>query len=384
MIEFELTEEQCEMRQLAQRVAEKEIRPIAAEYDEREEVPWEVIKQAAQTGFLSYYLPEKFGGGGICDKMTQTLVDEELAWGCAGVATILGGNSLCATPILIAGTDDQKFKYLSEFCIPDRPFIGAFGLTEPSSGSDAASLSTQAYRDGGYYMLNGYKTFITNAGIADIYVVFATVDISKGHRGITAFIVEKDTPGLVIGKKEKKMGIRASQTATLAFEDLRIPAANRLGGEGEGFKIAMQTFEYTRTHIAILAVGVARAAYEYALAYAHQRVQFGKPIAQHQAIAFLLADMATNIDAARLLTWRAASVKDQGRSNTKEASMAKVFAADMAMKVTTDAVQILGGYGYSRDYPVEKWMRDAKIMQIYEGTSQIQRLIISRHLGDQY
>ncbi len=294
--------------------------------------------------------------------------------------SIIGGTALCATPIILAGTDDQKFKFLSEFSYAGKPTIGAFGLTEPSAGSDAAGLSTEAYRDGNHYVIDGYKTFITNAGIADYYVIFATVNISQGHRGITAFIVEKDTPGLVVGKTEKKMGLRASQTAVLAFEEMRIPVANRLGEEGEGFKIALRTFDITRAHIAAAAVGIARAAYEYALQYARERVQFGKPIIEHQAIAFLLADMATQIDAARLLTWRAAALAQQGKPCTKEVSMAKAFAADVAMKVTTDAVQILGGYGYMRDYPVEKWMRDAKIMQIYEGTAQIQRLIISRNL----
>lgn len=381
MIAFELNEEQCEMRDLAHRFAEKEIRPIAAEFDEREEVPWDVIRKAAQAGFLSYYIPEKYGGGGITDMLTHCLVDEELFWGCAGVGTILGGTSLAAAPILIAGNEDQKFKYVSQFCDPLNPKLGAFALTEPSAGSDPANLMTQAHREGREYVLNGYKTFITNAGIADIYVVFATLDISLGHRGITAFIVEKDRQGLLPGKKEKKMGIRASHTATLALEDLRVPVENRLGAEGEGFKIAMKTFEYTRTHIAIAAVGLARAAYEYALDYAQQRVQFGKPIIHHQAIAFMLADMATQIDAGRLLTWRAAYLADQGIPCTKEASMAKAFATDAAMQVTTDAVQVLGGYGYMRDYPVEKWMRDAKIMQIYEGTAQIQRLIIARHIA---
>lgn len=382
MIDFDLTDEQREMREMAHRFAEKEIRPIAAEYDEREEVPWQVIKKAAQAGFLSYFIPEKYGGGGITDKLTLCLVDEELFWGCAGVATILGGTSLCATPIVLAGNEEQKLTYLSRFCEEnERPVLGAFALTEPSAGSDAAGLITQARRERGYYVINGYKTFITNGGIADIYVIFATVDVSRGRNGITAFIVEKDTPGLVAGQKEKKMGIRASHTATLAFEEMRVPLENRLGEEGEGFKIAMKTFQYTRTHIAIAAVGLARAAYEYGLDYAQQRIQFGKPIIEHQAVAFMLADMATQIDAARLLTWRAAALADKGVPCTKEASMAKMFAADVAMKATTDAVQILGGYGYIRDYPVEKWMRDAKIMQIYEGTAQIQRLIIARYLA---
>lgn len=380
MIDFELTDEQREMRDMARRFAEKEIRPVAAEYDEREEVPWEVIEKAAAAGFFSYYLPKRYGGGDITDKVTQALVNEELAWGCTAVRSILGATALAAMPILLAGTDDQKFKYLSEFSYDRKPALGAFALTEPSAGSDAAGLATEAWRDGNYYILNGYKHFISNAPIADIFVVFATVDVSRGHRGITAFIVEKDTPGLVIGKKEKKMGIRAAPTATIAFEELRLPAANRLGEEGEGFKIAMKTFDITRTHIAAAGVGLARAAYEYALQYARERVQFGKPIMQHQAVAFMLADMATQIDAARLLTWHAARLADQEKPCTKEASMAKLFAGDVAMRVTTDAVQVLGGYGFMRDYPVEKWMRDAKILQIYEGTAQIQQLIIARHL----
>ena len=381
LVDFELSDEQREMREMARRFAAQEIRPTAAEYDEREEVPWDVVKKAATAGFFSYYLPKRYGGGDVTDKLTQALVNEELAWGCAAVRSILSATALAATPILLAGSDDQKFKYLSEFSYDAKPAIGAFALTEPSAGSDAASLATEAYRDGNHYILNGYKHFISNAPIADIFVVFATVDVSRGHRGITAFIVEKETSGLVIGKREKKMGIRASPTATIAFEEMRVPAANRLGAEGEGFKIAMETFAITRTHIAAAAVGVARAAFEYARQYAQERVQFGKPIIQHQAVAFILADMATQIDAARLLTWRAARLAEQGRPCTTEASMAKLFAADVAMKVTTDAVQVLGGYGFIRDYPVEKWMRDAKIMQIYEGTAQIQRLIIARHLA---
>lgn len=381
MIAFELTDEQREMRDLAHRFAEQEIRPVAAEFDEKEEVPWEVIRKAVQSGFTSYFIPEEYGGGGIHDTVTHCLVDEEIFWGCAGVGTIIGGTSLCATPIMLAGNESQKEKYLSHFCNPGQPVLGAFALTEPGSGSDAASLATQAVRDGDHYVINGAKTFITNAGIADVYVIFATVDPSRGHKGITAFIAEKDWPGLIPGAKERKMGIRASHTATLTFEDLRVPAENRLGQEGEGFKIAMQTFETTRTHIAIGAVGLARAAYEYALQYAQERTQFGQPIMRHQGISFILADMATQIDAARLLCWRAAALADRGLYCTKEASMAKSFSADMAMKVTTDAVQVLGGYGYMRDYPVEKWMRDAKIMQIYEGTAQIQRLIIARHLA---
>ncbi|MBI5291786.1 MAG: acyl-CoA dehydrogenase family protein [Chloroflexi bacterium] len=380
---FCLTDEQREFRDMARRFAEKTIRPAAAEADEREEVPWDILQKAQQAGLITYPLPEKYGGGGVESVLTKAIVDEEIFWGCAGIATIMGGAMLAATPIMLAGTEAQKEKYVSRLCQagPEgRPALGAYALTEPGAGSDPAGMITNARREKGRYILNGFKTFITNAGIADVYVVFATVDPSRGTDGITAFIVEKDWKGVLPGKKEKKMGIRASHTASLSFEDVEVPAENRLGAEGEGFKIAMRTFDITRSHIAAGAVGIARAAYEYALAYAHERRQFGKPIFSFQAVSFMLAEMAMQIDAARLLTWRAAWLYDNGQSCTTEASMAKAAAADVAMKVTTDAVQILGGYGYMREYPVEKWMRDAKIMQIYEGTAQIQRLIVARRL----
>ncbi len=383
MIGFDPTEEQREFRQLAHRFARDTIRPVAAEADEKEEVPWDVLEKAHAVGLLTYHIPEAYGGGGVESILTRTIIDEELFWGCAGIGSIIGGVGLSTTPILLAGTEEQKANYLSRFCNPDQVTLGAFALTEPSAGSDAAGIITQARKQGGKYILSGYKTFITNAGIADVYVVFATVDLSRGVKGITAFIVEKDWPGVIPGKKEKKLGIRASHTASLAFEEVEVPLENRLGEEGEGFKIAMNTFNITRSHIAAGAIGIARAAFEYALDYSHERVQFGKPIASFQAVSFMLADMATGIDAARFLTWRAASLADQGVACIKEASMAKAFAADTAMKTTTDAVQILGGYGYMREYPAEKWMRDAKIMQIYEGTAQIQRLIIARELSPQ-
>lgn len=380
MIDFDITEEQREMRDLAQRFARESIRPVAAQADEAEEVPWPVLQEAHRVGLLSYFIPLAYGGGGVEALIARALIDEELFWGCAGVATILGGVGLCATPILIAGTEEQKLKHLTRFCEPDEVRLGAFALTEPSAGSDAAGLITQAHRQGSKYILNGYKCFVTNAGIADLYVVFATVDIARGRDAITAFIVESDRPGVVPGKVEKKLGIRASQTASLALEGVEIPLENRLGEEGQGFDIAMKTFDITRTHIAAGAVGLARAAFDYALAYAQERRQFGKPIAHFQAVNFMLSDMAIAIEAGRLLSWRAAWLYDAGKPCTQEASMAKAFAADAAMKITTDAVQILGGYGFMREYPVEKWMRDAKIMQIYEGTSQIQRLIIGRQL----
>ena len=381
MIDFQPTEEQEHLRRLAHRFAEQEIRPVAAEYDEREETPWPALEKAAQVGLLSYPYPEEFGGGGIESVLTACLVAEELAWGCLGIATAIIGAGLAAVPILLAGNKNQKARYIPHFCNPERVYLGAFALTEPEAGSDAASIRTSAVRKGDRYILNGQKRFITHGGIADLYVVFATVDRSLGHRGITAFIVEGDAPGLSAGKTEKKMGMRASHTGDVILEDVEVPLENRLGEEGEGFYIAMKAFEHTRPIVAACAVGVARAAYEYALQYAQERVQFGKPIIAKQAVRFMLADMAMEIEAARLLTWQAAWRVDRRLPANLQASMAKAYAADMAMRVTTDAVQILGGYGYMREYPVEKWMRDAKILQIVEGTSQIQRVIVSQMLA---
>ena len=378
MIDFQLTDEQEQMCRLAHRFAEQEIRPVAAEYDESEETPWPVLQKAARIGLMSYQYPEEYGGGGVESILTACLVAEELSWGCLGIATAVVGAGLAAIPITISGSDEQKARYIPWFCDADKPRLGSFALTEPGAGSDAASLRTTAVRDGDHYVLNGQKRFITHGGIADLYSIFATVDLGRGHEGITAFIVEADTPGLSSGKKEKKMGMRACHTGDVILEDVRVPVENRLGVEGEGFYIAMKSFEHTRPVVAACAVGVARAAYEYAFQYARERVQFGKPIMAKQAIRFMLADMATEIDAARFLTWRAAWRVDQGLPCNVQASMAKVYAADAAMKVTTNAVQVLGGYGYMREYPVEKWMRDAKILQIVEGTSQIQKVIISQ------
>jgi acyl-CoA dehydrogenase len=381
MIGFDLTDEQRDFRDLAHRFAEKTIRPVAPEADETEELPWEVLEKAHQTGLLSYQIPEDYGGGGIDSLLTRVIVDEELFWGCAGIGSTVGGVGLCFTPLMVAGTEEQQAKYLPMFCDPSKVTLGAFAITEPSAGSDAGGITTVAKREGDKYILNGTKTFITNAGVADVYIIFATMDPDKGTDAITAFIVEKGWPGVSFGAKEKKLGIRCSQTANVILENVEVPVENRLGEEGEGFKIAMRTFDITRTHVAAGGVGIARAAYEYALQYAYERKQFNRPIAHFQAVAFMLADMATQIDAARLLVWHAAWRHDQGLDFTREASMAKAFAGDAAVKVTTDAVQILGGYGYIREYPVEKWMRDAKIMQIYEGTAQIQRLIIARQLA---
>lgn len=379
-VSFELTEEQKQFQELAHAFAENEMRPVAPKYDEEEEFPWEVIDKGNKLGLMSYAFPEEYGGAGATSSLTGALISEELSWGCAGIATAMGGTGLCATPILVAGSEAQKTKYLGMLADTRKLHLGAYAITEPNAGSDVASMKTRAKRVDGGYLLNGTKHFITNGGLADVYTTFGTLDPEMGVDGITAFIVEKEFPGVKGGKKERKMGIRASHTAQVHFENVFVPEENRLGIEGEGFLTAMKTFEHTRPQVAALAIGVARAAFEFALDYSMQREQFGRQIAKFQAIGFMLADMATDIDAARMLTWRAAWMLDQGRPVNKEASMAKVFAADTAMQVTTDALQILGGVGYTRDYPVEKWMRDAKIMQIYEGTSQIQRLVISRML----
>ncbi|MBX3014460.1 MAG: acyl-CoA dehydrogenase family protein [Caldilineaceae bacterium] len=377
MIGFQLSEEQAQLCQVARQFATAEIRAAAAAYDEHEETPWPVLKKAAQMGLTTYRYPERYGGGGIESLVTACLITEELSWGCAGIANVLLGCDTVALPLLLTGTAAQKERYLPWLCDTRQTKLCAFALTEAEAGSDVTAIRTTAKREGDSYLLNGQKRYITFGGIADLYLVFAKVETA----GITAFLVEKNTPGLTAGKNERKLGMRASATCDVLLENVRVPAENRLGQEGQGFYIAMKTFEYNRPLIASLALGVARAAYEYALAYAKQRVQFNKPIIANQAISFLLADMATEIEAARLLIWKAAWLIDQGQSANAPASMAKAYAADLAMQVTTDAVQILGGNGLMRDYPVEKWMRDAKILQIVEGTSQIQRMIIAQLLA---
>lgn len=379
-LSFQLSPEQEELRRWAHGFAEKEIRPVAAEYDEREEFPMEVYRKAAEAGLTSYACPEEYGGGGLTSVLAACLISEELFWGCAGIATSISAVGLAGLPIYYMGTEEQKKKWLPYLCDPKNPRLGAMALTEPGAGSDVKAIKTRAVRDGNEWVLNGRKCFITNGGIADLYVVFARTDPDGGYHGVSAFIVPGDTPGLSGGKKERKMGIRASHTGDVILEDVRVPHENLLGDENIAFFGAMKMLEYSRPAVAAAAVGVARAAYEYALDYAKQRVQFGKPIIQNQAISFMLADMKTKIDAARLLTWRAADLADRGESCTVEGSMAKAFAAEVAMEVTTNAVQILGGYGYMRDYPVEKWMRDAKILSIYEGTTQIQKKVIAAGL----
>ncbi len=369
-----LTEEQQMIRDLARKIAEEKVAPRAAEFDEAEEFPWDLIKILAESGLFGVWVPEEYGGlgGGVFE---QCLVVEELSRACGAVAVSYAASALGGFPILLFGTGEQKRKYMPD--IASGAKLAAFALTEPDAGSDASNIRTTAKRDGDHYILNGTKQWITNGGEAEIYTVIATIDPSRGARGMTAFIVEKGTPGFEFGKKEKKMGIRASATRELIFQDCRVPAANMLEREGKGFIVAMRTFDRTRPGVAAQAVGIAQGALDRVAKYATERVQFGKRIAEFQAIEHMIADMATQVEAARALVYATARMIDAGeRDFSREASMAKVFASDVAMRVTTDAVQIFGGYGYMRDYPVEKMMRDAKITQIYEGTNQIQRSII--------
>jgi acyl-CoA dehydrogenase len=376
-ISFALSDEQRALRELAREFAEKEIRPKAAEYDEHQTHPADVIAKAHDLGLMNAHVPEAYGGPGLpC--FEGMLIGEELYWGCSGMATSISANGLGSGPVIIAGNDEQKRTWLPPLL--EAPILCSFGLSEPGAGSDVASLKTTAVRKGDEYVLNGSKTFITNAGHASWTVVFAKTDMSKGHRGMSAFIVPMDAPGVEIEKHLDKMGQRSTDTSAFALTDVVLPAKNRLGEEGDGFKIAMQTLDFTRPGTAAGAVGVAQAAYDHAVAYAKERVTFDVPIAMHQGVNFLIADMATEIEAARLLTWQAAWMIDQGQRATLYSSFAKRFSADTAMKVTTDAVQIFGGYGYIKEYPVEKLMRDAKLFQIYEGTSQIQRLVIAKEI----
>ncbi len=371
---YDLTTEQLAMQKMARDYVEKEVIPVAAEYDEKEEMPVELVRKMAAEGFASISIPEEYGGAGM-DEVTLCLVTEELGRGCAGIATGVGANALAGLPILLAGNEEQKKRYLGSMC---EGKLASFCLTEPDAGSDVSAISTTARKDGSDYLINGTKCFITNGTYADYYVVFAVTDPKRGARTLTPFVVEKSFPGIDATKKEKKMGIRSSNTAVVIFDEVRVPAENLLGKEGGGFRAAMETFDISRPMIGALAVGVARAAYEAAAKYAKERVQFGKPIIQQQAIQFMLADMAMEIEAARSLVLRVAGMVEQKQKNLSAYSaMAKAFAGDTAMRATIDALQVLGGYGYTRDYPLEKYMRDAKIMQIYEGTNQIQRLIIA-------
>ncbi len=378
-LSFALTDEQKALRELAHEFAEKEIRPKEAEYDEHATHPAEIVAKAHEVGLMNLHVPAEYGGPEL-SLLEGTLVSEELCWGCAGIGTSITCSGLGAGPLLEAGSDEQKRTWLPPLL--EEPILCSFGLSEPDAGSDVARMKSTAIRKGDEYVLNGSKTFITNAGYAGWTVVFAKTDPDADHRGISAFVVPMDAPGVTIEKHLDKMGQRATDTSAFALTDVVVPAANRLGEEGDGFKIAMQTLDTTRPGTAIGAVGVARAAFEHACEYSKERVTFGQPIAMNQGVSFLIADMATNIEAARLLCWQAAWMLDEGygRAATLYSSMAKRFAADIGMEVTTDAVQIFGGYGYIKEYPVEKLMRDAKLYQIYEGTSQIQRLVIAREI----
>jgi acyl-CoA dehydrogenase len=377
---FPLTDEQREIRTLCREFAEREIRPISAAVDEADtEMPWEIWHRAAEVGLTSFMLPEDVGGGGMTDALTQALVQEELCWGCSGIGNLITSNGFFAKPVLVLGTDEQVRRWVAPLA-GERPPIGALASTEPGVGSDAAAMTTTATRVDGGYVLHGQKSWVSSAGPAEYYVVFATVAPGTRSKGITAFVLEQGDPGFTIGPPMRKMGQRALVSAELFLEDVRVPEDRRLGAEGDGFRGLMRTFDLSRITLGAAATGLARAALEYAVEYAKTREQFGRPIAEHQAVAFRLADMAVRVEASRLLVWQAARKADAGEDVGLEAAMAKLHASEAAMWCTWAAVQTLGGWGYSREYPVEKWMRDAKLEEIEEGTSDIQRLIISRRL----
>ncbi|MFH1406817.1 MAG: acyl-CoA dehydrogenase family protein [Candidatus Omnitrophota bacterium] len=377
-MDYLLNEEQVMIRDLARRVAEEKIVPVRAELDEKEEFPWEVMKTLAECDLFGVYIEEKYGGtgGGV---MNLCVATEELSKACGGIAVSYAASALGTFPIVLYGTDAQKQKYLPDLAGGKK--IAAFAITEAAAGSDAGAIQTTAKKEGDHYILNGTKQWITNGGEAEVYTVIAMTDKSKGARGASAFIVDKGTPGFEFDKKEKKLGIRASATRELVFTDCKIPKENLLGKEGLGFIVAMRTFDVSRPGVAAQAVGIAQGALDLAVKYSTERVQFGKPISSFQGIQFMLADMAMQVEATRALVYATARMIDSGNTScSKESAMAKTLASDVCMKVTTDAVQIFGGYGYMRDYPIEKYMRDAKITQIYEGTNQIQRGIIASAL----
>jgi acyl-CoA dehydrogenase len=377
MINFELTDEQKALKDLARKFAMNEIRPIAAKCDQESAMPMEVFNKAWQNGLMNEFITPEFGGIGLNSLDTCILI-EEMAYGCPGIATSLFCNNLALAPIEVAGTSEQKQKFFGQFMNEFQ--LASFCLSEPGAGSDVAGLSTKVTKEGDDYILNGSKQWITNAGQATLFTVFATLDKSLGHKGMCAFVVDAKSEGISLGKKEDKMGQRASDTRAVIFENVRVPKENLLGEEGKGFKVAMQALDRTRPAIAAMAVGASQAAMDHSVKYAKERVAFGKPIASNQGISFLLADMAKDIAASRLLAWHAAWKIDQGLPASKESSFAKCFATDAAMRITTDAVQVHGGYGYTKEYPVEKLMRDVKVMQIFEGANQIQRLVIAKEL----
>jgi acyl-CoA dehydrogenase len=376
MIGFALSDEQLALRELAHDFAQREIRPLAWQLDRDAEFPRAIVDAAWKLGLMNIHAPAQLGGAGI-GYLDGAILEEELSWGCSGVNASIGCNNLALAPLLLAGSEELKRRYVT--MLIEQPLLASFALTEPDAGSDVASLKTRAVRRGSAYVISGSKCFITNGSHASFYIVFAKTDPDAGHRGISCFVVPRDA-GVIVDGHEDKMGQRCSDTATMTFPDLEIPADHLVGEENGGFAIAMATLDRTRAGVAGMATGIARAALEFSISYARERVQFGVPIAEHQAVQFMIADMASDVEASRLLTWQAAVAVDEGRRSTLLSSHAKRFAADAAMRATTDAVQVYGGYGFIKDYPVEKLMRDAKIMQLFEGTAQIQRIVIAREL----
>jgi len=377
MINFSLSEEQKALQDLARDFARKEILPKAAHHDETGEYPHEILKKAWEVGLMNVHIPEKFGGLEL-SSLDGCLTGEEIAYACTGIGTAIEANNLAEAPLIVAGNEQQMKKYLQP--MTEKYSLAAYGVTEPGAGSDVQGIRTTAEKKGDKYIINGSKMWITNAGVADWYYVLAYTDKSKGYKGMSAFVMDTNLPGVEIGKKEKNMGQRASDTRGITFTEVEIPEENLIGKEGDGFKISMMAFDHTRPLIAAAATGLAKRAMDESIKYAKERTTFGKQIFEHQAVSFMIAQMAKDIEAARLLTWQAAWMIDNNIRNTKFAAIAKLFAAETCMRVATDAVQIHGGYGFNTEYPVEKLMRDAKIFQIYEGTSQIQNLIISKEI----
>lgn len=376
---FNLSEEHVQLQQTFREFAENEVKPLAKELDETERFPTETVQKMAEMGMMGLPIPEKLGGSGV-DQLGYVLAVEELSKVCATTGIILSAHtSLCCWPIMTFGTEEQKEKYLKPLASGQK--LGAFALTEPSAGTDASMQKSTAVLDGDHYILNGNKVFITNAGAADVFIVFAMTDKEQGTRGITAFILERDMPGFTMGKPENKMGLRASSTCELVFDNVRVPVENRLGAEGKGFKIAMATLDGGRIGVGAQAVGIAQGAIDEAVKFTKERIQFGRRISQFQNTQFTLADMQTRTDAARMLVWRAAAAEQEGQPYTHLAAMAKLFASETASYVANRAVQLCGGYGYTKDYPVERMMRDAKVTEIYEGTSEVQRMVISGWMG---
>ncbi len=378
-MDFTLSKEQEMLRQLFRDFAQNEVKPLAAEIDEQERFPWETVEKMGKLGMMGVYFPKKYGGGGA-DVLSYAMLVEELAKVCGATSIIVSSHtSLCCAPIYEFGTEQQKQKYLPSLL--SGRWVGAFGLTEPSAGTDASCLQTAAVRDGDSYILNGSKIFITNGGAAECYIIFAVTDRSAGHRGISAFIVERSFPGFSVGREEKKLGIRGSSTAELVMEDCVVPKENLLGREGQGFKIALHTLDGGRVGVAAQALGIGEGAIDEAVAYTKERIQFGKRISQFQWTQFQLADMATKMQAAQHLVYAAACAKQAGEDYSRQAAMAKLFASEAAGDVTRRCVQLFGGYGFTREYPVERMMRDAKITEIYEGTSEAQRMVIAKYMG---